>query len=92
MKAIYKYQLEDKLMTFLHLPVGYKILTVQEQHKNIVLWAVVDTDIIDIRVVGFIILNTGQPFINDNINMDYIGTVQLMGGFYIKHIFRVIQN
>lgn len=88
MKVIHKYQLvicEEQIIT---LPAGYQILSVQEQGDHICMWAVVDpynsapgTAIINIFGTGYAI--------NDDIERQFIGTVQIRG--LVWHIFEQLQ-
>jgi len=86
MRKIFKYPLSVTDHQEIHVPVGGKFISVQVQNNEICLWALVDEDKIqvarEIRVIG-----TGHPIYDDSGNMDYIGTVQMMSGKLIWHIF-----
>ena len=89
MKTVWKFTIDPSQTvgdTFtLDIPVAAQILTVQIQHSEIVLWALVDptiqTERRKFRVVG-----TGYN-IKYGAPMNYIGTVQLYGGDIVLHIF-----
>jgi len=86
MMKIFKYPLEITDHSELLLPAGAKILSVIEQDENIVLYAMVDPTMEynksrKIRIVG-----TGHE-IDDLMGFTFLGTVSLIGGKLIFHIF-----
>ena len=82
MKKIYKYEIEGTL----ELPVGYKILSIQEQHSKIVMWAEIDV-YAQKREVNFIVIGTGWEVLK---NSEYIETVQI--GHFVWHIYRKLES
>lgn len=87
MKTIYKYPFEITDEQTLMLPTNAQILTVQTQWDAPCLWAMIDpeekrTEKVTIRVYG-----TGHP-IDDSDNLDYLGTVQMLSGQLVFHVFR----
>lgn len=97
MKTIHKYRLP--LDTTLEIdgigvtasdhsiPVDAKLLSVQVQQESIMLWALVDPAKQTIRRT-FAIFGTDHP-IPDSISVDHVGTVQMVGGRLIWHIFEI---
>lgn len=86
MKRIYKYNLEvlpHGHEQRLDLPIGFKILSVQNQHNLITLWAEVNAENID-KPRRFRVFGTGWSII-DNEGFEYIGTVQIGG--LVWHIY-----
>lgn len=83
---IYKYTLSATDHQPLPLPVGSKILSVANQYDNMVLYAIVTEsetqDMYDIMVKG-----TAHD-LPDNVNdYQFLGTVKLMGGKLMFHVF-----
>lgn len=81
---VYKYTL-DPGVSFLELPTGAKILSVQNQHERATLWALVpetaSRDAIPICIVG-----TGHEIVAGAFP-DFLGTVQFMDGRLVLHVF-----
>lgn len=71
---------------YLQINIGYKILAVQIQNSIPVIWAIVDTSE-DFTTLSLAWVNTGDEFIHKK--SKYIGTVQLLGGSYISHLFEL---
>ena len=86
MKKVFKYKLEILDYQEIELPIDSQILSVQMQHKQLCLWALVNPSnpkqIKTIRVAG-----TGHPIIDTNLK--FIGTVQQLKGHLIWHVFEV---
>ena len=85
MKKIFKYELEVVANQEIEMPGGAEILCVQSQKKIMCLWAVVDPEMATqtrkIRIHG-----TGHD-IPDTDSLSYIGTVQMLDGQLIWHVF-----
>ena len=83
-KKIYKYTLEVLDRQLIEMPVGARILSLQQQGSTVCIWAIVEEgQPIDKRV--FYIFGTGHTlpdFINKS---DFIGTVQT--GPLVWHVF-----
>lgn len=66
------------------MPEGAKILTCQVQNNGICLWAEVDSEAPnqrrEIEIIG-----TGHP--TTEANRSYIGTVQMVNGCLVLHVF-----
>lgn len=89
MKRIFKYSLEILDRQEVELPAGAKILSVQAQNGLPQIWAMVDdsqvkTDMVHIRIIG-----TGYE-IPDADSLEYIGTVQLINGECVFHVFKEV--
>jgi hypothetical protein len=93
MKVIRKYRLNKTLGTSITLPVGSKILSIQNQSEQVVMWALVDLSVektetrrIERFVTGFDqIRNTDY----EKAGMEYISTVQFSGGNFVLHFFEI---
>ena len=84
---IYKYPLKITDIQTVRMPKGAKILSVQEQHGKVCVWALVDPDerIVDKTIL---IIGTGNPI--DDIDLDdyyFLNTVQSGGEPLIWHVF-----
>ena len=81
--TIFKYSL-DPTGSFIYLPAGAKILTVQVQNNQPCIWAEVDptnyTVKRDISIIG-----TGHTLPKKEVT--YIGTFQLFGGDLVFHVY-----
>jgi hypothetical protein len=84
MKKIFKYILDGNPLT---LPAGSKVISVKNQHDNIVLYAIVDTDIKDKMIYSIFITGTGQEIGKDLTDYTFLGTVALMCGDLMFHVF-----
>lgn len=80
MKVIYKYSLDER--NSFHLPVDFKILSVQIQNGSVCVWALVDTEA-PTKTVLFPVYGTGHKLPDDP--GVYIGTVQ--DDNFVWHIF-----
>jgi hypothetical protein len=67
------------------LPVGAKLLTVHEQHRNVCIWAEVAPEQKAKEARSFEIYGTGHP-IPPGLRR-FLGSVFLDGGNYVFHIY-----
>lgn len=82
MKVIFKYILRISDQVLFYLPEGAKILSVQGQGEELVLWAIVDpSKSVEPRM--FSVYGTGNPFQSDHAR--YIGTAQV--NELVWHVF-----
>jgi hypothetical protein len=84
MKTIWKFTLTSDCIV--EMPIGAKILTIQEQRGLPRMWALVDSVAL-IEKRRFFIYGTGHQ-IDENIG-DYIGMFQLNDGAPVFHVFEV---
>jgi len=86
MRKIFKYTLGVSDHQEIFPPANAEFINVQMQNDKICLWALVDPNMQEkareIRVIG-----TGHPIYDDSGKLAYIGTVQMMNGELIWHIF-----
>ncbi len=89
MKKVFKYRLEITGFQKIELPLNAEILTVQFQHDQLCLWALVDSDSAteerEIKISG-----TGHPIVNTNLK--FIASVQELDGNLVWHVFEVIDK
>ena len=88
MLTVWKYEITADDYITLRLPVGAKILSVQEQHGKPCMWCLVNDKetVHETRIFRF--AGTGHPIKDKHTN--YIGTFQLFDGSFIGHIFEVL--
>lgn len=98
MKRIYKYKLRLKDNQHIKLPLGSKILSVIDQidqfGPTIMLYALVEDEIVESMVgdlskpdvYDIAVRGTGHPAHNI-IDYDFLGTVKLLEGHQIYHVF-----
>lgn len=85
MKTVYKYTIEPVPGQIIEMPEGAEILCVQTQYgDNICIWAAVDPKAPSVRR-AIEILVTGGTVVS--IDGKYIGTVQLIGGTLVLHVY-----
>lgn len=89
-KAIYKYDFGDDVADLidLNLPTGAEILSVNNQHGRLVLWAVVDTDVETTSSRIFAVYSTGEilhMYIKNT--MKFLGTVLFDDGDTVYHVY-----
>ena len=89
MQVVYKYLANIGDITYLMLPKGAKILTVQKQGPNICFWALHVSEGTTLESRRILKVGTGQPF-DDTKQYEYIGTVQEAEGALIWHYFEVL--
>lgn len=69
------------------MPVGARVLDVQTQHGQPVIWAMVDADRSqEFETRFFEIYGTGMS-VPDPESLNYVGTFQMRGGHLIIHLF-----
>lgn len=85
MKKIYKYPLQIEDQQVLRIPRGSEILSVQTQGGVPCIWAMVD-DSLPLDDVVIRMYATGVEIDNAD-DLRYCGTVQLLGGSFVFHVF-----
>ena len=88
MKAIYKFPLGDDKKTVIKIPKDAKILSVQEQFSEGVMWALVDTEK-EVEERFFESFLTGKEIKLFTPNYIYLGTYQTDGGNFVVHVFEI---
>lgn len=88
---VFKYNLPVQEKSSLLMPEHSQVLSVQVQHEQLTLWALVNPDNEECER-KFLIFGTGHEIEEPGQDeyYDYIGTVQAMGGQLVWHIFEVI--
>jgi hypothetical protein len=81
--TIWKFVLPIKDFVRVDMPEGARILSAQEQHDEICVWAAVNPRA---RLIphGFAIRGTGHPL---GVVGRFIGTIQTHGGSLVWHVF-----
>lgn len=91
MKRVYKYPLRVNDRQIVKLPKCAEILSVQIQRGDICLWALIDTSVKETNDVAIRIHGTGHDIEYDG-NLRFIGTVQMLLGDIVFHIFEEIKE
>ena len=88
---VFKWKLPAASHFELTLPRGARLLTVQEQRGELMLWALVDpeapTETRDFRIAG-----TGHLIDEDANTLRYVGTVQMSNGSLVWHVFEIVSK
>ena len=87
-KEIWKFPVKVKDVQGVEMPEGAEILTVQLQHGQGCIWAVVDPGAEKVWRY-FTTYGTGHPIINGADT--YIGTYQESSGYLVWHVFEIIK-
>lgn len=87
-RRVYKYAMPVTDVHNVELPEGAEILTVQSQHDEPHMWALVDPDA-PMATRTFLLLGTGHSSEDDLSRDDYIGTYQLRDGGLVFHLFEL---
>ena len=81
---IWKWQITKAGITEIEVPKGTKFLDTQIQHGKIVVWGICNPELpTERRIVS--VYDTGAHV--NNLSSEYLGTVQLLEGDLIKHVF-----
>lgn len=87
MKKIYKYTLKPTDFQILELPKKSNIISVIEQKNQIVLYAIVNDDISETELYDIIIKETGHDLPENFDLYTFLGSVNLINGSLIFHVF-----
>lgn len=87
MKKIFKYEIQPEDYQKLELPKGSKILSVLEQYEKVVLYALVNPSESNVEVYDIAVKGTGHDFPPKLDSYTFLGSVKLMRGVLIFHIF-----
>ncbi|MFX1364422.1 MAG: hypothetical protein ACFE9Y_05785 [Promethearchaeota archaeon] len=90
-QKIWKYPINTQEVNFaLEMPEGAKLLTFDVQKEIPTLWALVNSNKkYEKRFFRFV--GTGDT-IEEEVNLDYIGTIQMADGKLIFHLFEEIKD
>ena len=84
MKTIYKYALNKTDTQVVQLPLGARIICTQIQFDTPFIWVLIDKNYIDTESVQITIAGTGHDLDDPG---EYVGTVQLLKGEWVFHVF-----
>jgi len=84
MLTIWKYQLEVVGTNTVQIPRGGRVLAVQTQRDIPCIWVLVDPDN-SLEAWRFYVYGTGHEVLSDP--DDYLGTVQVLNGRLVFHVF-----
>ena len=86
-KTIWKFDLEITKFQKIEMPLGAEILSVQAQHENPRIWALVDPNQ-EKEVRYFEVLGSGHAITYGmGTSRNYLNTFQLQSGMLIFHVF-----
>jgi len=90
--VIWKYQLEDEARQVIMMPSGAEILSVQQQHGDLQLWAMVDPYVPkQMRVFEIFGTGTTMPDLSsEGRARRHLATVQVCQGMLVWHVFEII--
>ena len=91
MVKIFKYPVSITDSFTLDMPKGADILSFQIQEGNPYIWALVNPEA-EIEKRTFRLAGTGHPIEELPLDLFFIGTVQMVGGNLVWHLFEVIQR
>lgn len=86
MQSIYKYTLGGGKNESLQIPLGGRFLSVQVQRGEITLWFLIDKNVFIPERRFFSCYMTGEDISTDDKDV-FLGTVQLMQGDFVLHVF-----
>lgn len=84
--TIWKFSLPIDDTMFLSMPAGAKILSVQTQDDEPMLWALVDPKAPTVKR-SFVLRGTGHPMSYEDAALPFIGTFQMREGALVFHLF-----
>jgi hypothetical protein len=89
--VIWKYQLADEARQVVMMPSGAEILSVQQQHGDLQLWAMVDPDLPkQMRVFEIFGTGTTMPDLSSEGRVRrHLATVQTCQGMLVWHVFEL---
>jgi len=93
-KSIYKFKLTVTDYQQILMPVGAKILSVQEQNNTPCVWAICDVKTDKTEQREFEIFGTGNPYYdNSHFGKEhkFIGTFQLPNFGFVGHLFELVE-
>lgn len=85
MKVVWKYGIRLGEQT-IEMPAGAKILDVQIQQGQLVMWALVDPLTDEREAVSIFVIGTGHEIYA--YNFKHVATVQTLDGALVWHVFR----
>lgn len=87
-RKIFKYTLAITDLQMVAMPIDAEILSVQDQHGALTLWAIVDPSA-PVVATAFAVYGTGHPMYADREHR-HVGTVQMHEGSLVWHVFQII--
>lgn len=88
MKTIHKYVISTNVTcNKISMPMGAKIISAHEQHGEVCIWAIVNTELA-MEIRNIVVFGTGQQIIKA-LNLSFIDTVHLNSGDLVFHVFEL---
>ena len=85
--SIWKFKLSGEVSQKISIPKEAKILSVEIQHNEMVVYAMVNTTIKETEQRKFRIIGTGDTTDASINNYVFLGTVLMADGEYVFHVF-----
>jgi hypothetical protein len=92
MKTIYKYTAPITDLITLELPLGSKILSIQNQKEQFTFWVEVELDEKEVLEHHFVVYGTGHPINDHAVQLKYLATVQFNAGMLVFHVYGILSN
>lgn len=86
MLKVFKYPLKAMAIQKLMLPTNSKILCVENQYDEPVLYVQVNSHFRGEKPINIIVVGTGQPL--PELNLEYIGTVMTFTDSLVWHVYK----
>jgi len=90
MQTIYKYPVPVADYFTLAMPPGARLLTVQVQHEQPQMWALVDANASFTEDRHFRLSGTSHPIQEERDSLVWIGTFQINQGTLVFHLFEIL--
>ena len=92
MLTVFKYSVELNDYFTLNLPLRTKILNVDIQYNEFVLWALVNPEHLVTEQRRFRLAGTGHPIVEEATHLEYINTFKMQDGALIFHVFEILKG
>lgn len=86
MKRIFKYELEVTDTQTVTMPMNAIVLSVVNQNESMMMYALVDDDVVETEGIEFIVHGTFHPS-DDVIDTRFVSTVLFRNGSLVFHVF-----
>lgn len=89
-QVIYKYELRFLGDFNLEIPIGARVISIQNQHNKPIMWVLCDPKA-EIESRKFRVILTGEKRKSSDLEGQFIGTFQLYEGDFVGHVFELTQ-
>ena len=92
MLTVFKYKVPFDDHFDLKLPKRAKVLNIDVQHGELVLWALVNPEHLVTEQRRFRLAGTGHPITEEITQLEYINTFKISEGALIFHLFEILNG